>query len=218
MCYTVHNGELARLAITSISVDDFVKRNFTHWAELKIISPPGIMDKDGVLFPEKINGKYVFFHRIEPNIIIDSVDDLEYANNAYLGQQGCIVPRTGTWDGMKIGVNTPPIKTESGWLAFYHGISTIDRNYRLGAHLLDLNDVTKVIAQTSYPLLEPEMIFEKKGIVDNVVFPCGCIQKQGEIILYYGGADRVICGVSINLNDLLKYLFGGITKKYIACK
>jgi predicted GH43/DUF377 family glycosyl hydrolase len=109
----------------------------------------------------------------------------------------------------------PPIKTNKGWLAFYHGISEIDRNYRLGALLLDVSDVTKVIAQTTYPLLEPETLFEKKGVVDNVVFPCGCTQKNDEIFLYYGGADTVVCGATINLNELLDYLLMGTSKKYI---
>ncbi|MCX6732068.1 MAG: hypothetical protein NTV98_00835, partial [Candidatus Roizmanbacteria bacterium] len=215
MCYTAYDGELARLAMTSITVDNFLQRNFTLWAEPKIISPPNVMDKDGVLFPEKIDGKYVFFHRIEPNIIIDSVDNLLFENNSFLGQQGYIVPRTGSWDGVKIGINTPPIKTPQGWLAFYHGISSIDKNYRLGALLLDLKDVTKVLSQTIYPLLEPETIFEKKGIVDNVVFPCGCVQRGDDIFLYYGGADEVICGASISLSRLLAYLLAGASKKYL---
>ncbi|MFH0773363.1 MAG: hypothetical protein V1922_03560 [bacterium] len=215
MCYTAYDGELARLAMTSISVDDFVKRNFSAWAEPKIISPPNIMDKDGVLLPEKIDGKYVFFHRIEPNIVIDSVNDLEFRNNAYLGQQAYIVPRKESWDGVKIGINMAPLKTDRGWLAFYHGISAIDRNYRLGALLLDLSDITKVIAQTPYPLLEPEMVFEKKGVVDNVVFPCGCVKKGDDIFLYYGGADTVVCGAKINLTELLAYLFKSTSKTYI---
>lgn len=214
MCYTAYNGEIARLAFTSISVENFVKRNFDTWAKPKIISPPGIFDKDGVLFPEKINGKYVFFHRIEPNIIIDSVDTLDF-DNAFLGQQGYIVPRTGSWDGTKIGINTPPIKTKDGWLAFYHGISKIDHNYRLGAFLLDLKDITKVVAQTPYPILEPETVFEKEGIVNNVVFPCGLVQRGEEIFLYYGGADKVVCGATINMNELLDYLRKSMSKKYI---
>lgn len=215
MCYTAHDGELARLAMTSITVENFLKRNFSLWSEPKIISPPNVMDKDGVLFPEKINGKYVFFHRIEPNIIIDSVNNLSFDNDSFLGQQGYIVPRTGSWDGVKIGINTPPLKTPKGWLAFYHGISSIDRNYRLGALLLDLTDVTKVLSQTIYPLLEPETVFEKKGIVDNVVFPCGYVQKGDDIFLYYGGADRVVCGAKISLEKLLDYLLSGATKKYL---
>ncbi|MDP2585359.1 MAG: hypothetical protein Q8P29_00600 [Candidatus Levybacteria bacterium] len=215
MCYTAYDGKLPRLAMSSIAVEDFLKRNWSSWSLPKIISPPGVADKDGVLFPEKINGKYVFFHRIEPNITIDMVDDLEFSNNKHLTSKGFVLPRTGFWDAVKIGVNNPPIKTDCGWLVFYHGISRIDRHYRIGALLLDINDPTKVISRTPYPILEPEAYFEKEGIVSNVVFPCGHIIKGDEIYIYYGGADKVVCGAKINIKELLDYLKKSNRKKYL---
>jgi len=215
MCYTAYDGELARLALTSISVQDFLDRKWYKWAIPKIISPEGIMDKDGALFPEKINGKYVFFHRIEPNIVIDCVDNLDFNNGEYLKQDGVISPRNGTWDAVKIGINGPPIKTERGWLVFYHGISKIDYHYRIGALLLDLMDVTKVIGRTSYPILEPETVFERVGVVNNVVFSNGHIIKGDEIIIYYGGADTVICGAKVNLTKLLDYCVKSDNKTYL---
>jgi len=215
MLYTAYDGVLPRLAMSSIGVSDFVNRTYGAWTLPIIISPPGVADKDGILFPEKIDGKYVFLHRIEPNIIIDRVNDLLFKDGAHLGTVGIIEPQSGSWDSVKIGVNGPPIKTHEGWIVFYHGISSIDRHYRLGALLLDLHDVTKVLGRTVYPVLEPEEIFERRGIVNNVVFPCGQVVKGDTIILYYGGADEVVCGATISIQKLLSYLKRSAGKKYL---
>lgn len=215
LLYTAYDSRLPRLAMSSISVSDFLLRRWDLWEYPKIISPPNIADKDGVLFPEKIDGKYVFIHRIEPNIIIDTVENLAFDQGSFLGSVGVIEPQQGSWDSVKIGVNGPPIKTDEGWIVFYHGISSIDRHYRLGVLLLDLHDVTKVIGRTPYPVLEPEAMYERKGIVDNVVFPCGQVVKDGMIILYYGGADEVVCGAAIGIDDLLSYLGRTREKKYL---
>jgi len=215
MCYTAYDGNLARLAFTSIQINEFLARRWDKWTLPKIISPPNVMDKDGALFPEKINGKYVFFHRIEPNVVIDYVDDLDFKDNAYLKSKGTIYPRSGTWDAVKIGINGPPIKTERGWVVFYHGISKIDYHYRIGALLLDLEDVTKIIGRTSYPILEPETVFEKEGVVSNVVFSNGHIINGDEVTIYYGGADKVICGATISLKKLIDYCVKSDNKVYL---
>lgn len=215
MCYTAFNGEFWGLAFTSIPVQDFIARRWERWATPKILSPPGVPDKDGVLFPEKINGTYAFFHRIEPNVVIDFVDDLAFKNKQYLGSAGIITPRNGSWDGVKIGINGPPIKTNKGWLVFYHGISKIDRHYRIGAFLLDLEDPTKIIGRTSYPILEPEMQFEKEGVVNNVVFSNGHVVEGNLITIYYGGADKVICGATIEIDALLDYCVRSDHKAYL---
>lgn len=215
MCYTAYDGILPRLAFTSISIDDFIARQWEKWKMPVIISPPQTADKDGVLFPEMINGAYVFFHRIEPNIIIDHVPDLTFTTKKNLEIQSIITPRSGYWDATKVGINTTPIKTKRGWLIFYHGISRVDTNYRVGAVLLDLNDPTKVLGRTLYPILEPEASFEREGNVNNVVFPCGSIKKGNDIYLYYGGGDRVVCGAKINFTKLLDYIENSETEKYL---
>lgn len=214
VCYTAYDGELPRLAFTSISVTDFLKRRWS-WSEIKIISLPNTMDKNGCLFPEKIDGQYVFFHRVEPNIVLDTVADLEFKTKSYLCFKGVILPRTRNWDEVKIGICGPPIKTFAGWLQLYHGISRIDRHYRLGAMLLDLNNPIKVIARTPYPILEPEFLFEKEGVVANVVFSCGHAVLDHTVFLYYGGADKVVCGATFNLDELIDYLIRTTTKKYL---
>lgn len=216
MLYTAFDGQLPRLALTSISVADFLARRWTAWRLPQIISPPGVADKDGMLFPEKIQGRYVIFHRIEPNICIDYVDSLDFAEGHFLDSEGGMIPpRMHSWDNVKIGINTPPLKTPEGWLVFYHGISQIDRHYRLGALLLDLVHVDQVLGRTPYPILEPELPFETKGIVENVVFPCGVIRRGDELFLYYGGADKVTCGATISQSRLLEYLRKSANKKYL---
>ena len=115
-------------------------------------------------------------------------------------------PRPGRWDGKKIGIAAPAIKTAAGWLLFYHGISEEDNFYRLGAILLDLKDPTKIIARSDEPALEPLMPYEKQGENPNTVFPCGAALIKGKIYLYYGGADQVAAVATIKLAPLLKYL------------
>lgn len=215
MCYTAYDGITPRIAMTHISKKDFLDRKWDKWSMPKLITKPNEANKDGALFPEKINGKYAFFHRLEPDMYIDYVDDLNFENNQYLNCEGKIETGQKFWDGLKIGINNPPIKTDFGWLVFYHGVSLIDHNYRLGAVLLDLVDPTRTIARTLYPILEPELYFEKEGVVNNVVFPCGHIIKNGEIYLYYGGADRVVCGAKINMQELLDYLIRSNNKKFL---
>ena len=109
------------------------------------------------------------------------------------------------WENLKIGTGPSPIKTRKGWLLFYHGVS-IDRIYRVGAALLDLKDPRQIIARTKQPLLEPVEKYEKIGDVNNVVFPTGAVVIDKKILLYYGGADKVCCLASANLNELLEYI------------
>ncbi len=133
-----------------------------------------------------------------------------------MGFEGIILPRTKSWDEVKVGISGPPIKTESGWLVFYHGISRIDGHYRIGALLLDLTNPANVIARTPYPILEPETYFEKEGVVPNVVFSCGQAVFKDEVYLYYGGADRVVCGAKIKISFLISYLLKSNQKKYLS--
>lgn len=206
MCYTAFDGVSSpRIAFTSIKVEDFVSHNW-NWNKPVLISPPGIDDKDACVFPEKINGKYVFIHRFTPDIVFDFVDSLEFDGKSFLKDMGRIKPRQGMWDDEKIGINTVPFKTEFGWLTIYHGINSIDKKYRLGALLLKLDDPRVVLGRTEYPILEPEMPYEKEGMTKNVVFSCGMVVKDEEIIVYYGGADSVICVAKITLIKLLEML------------
>ena len=110
------------------------------------------------------------------------------------------------WENLKIGAGPPPIKTKKGWLVIYHGVS-IDRIYSAGAALLDLNDPGKIICRCNKPILTPTTEYEKYGDVNNVVFPTGLCNIEGELFIYYGGADKFCCLATVELNDLLEYIF-----------
>lgn len=205
MLYTAYDGvNVPRVALTSIYVDDFVNQKW-NWEKPVLISAPDLDDKDACLFPEKINGKYVIIHRFGYDMDLAFPTDLNFDGKTWIEEYRWLSPRPGMWDSKKVGVSAPPIKTKEGWILFYHGVSD-DSEYRLGAALLDLNDPTIIIARSDDPILEPEMYYEKKGIVDNVVFPCGAVLIKDKIFVYYGGADKVIGVATIKLKKLLKHL------------
>lgn len=209
MFYTAVDGANApRVAISSIPRKSFLLKKWNDWLRPKLISPPGIDDKDACVFPEKIRGKYVVLHRIQPSIDINYLDNLRFEEGQMLSQGPFMLPRKGMWDDQKIGLNTVPMRTDLGWLLFYHGVSSDGSVYRLGAALLDIDHPEKVLARSDQPLFEPEMEYEKVGIVPNVVFPCGATLVGGRVRIYYGGADRVVGIASIRLKDVLKSLSG----------
>ncbi len=161
---------------------------------------PGMENKDAVIFPEKVSGKYVMFHRKMPDIWIAYSDNLKQ----WYGHEIVMRPRAGLWDGTKIGAGSPPIKTEHGWLLFYHGVDE-KRVYRLGVALFDLNNPGKLLARQEEHILEPEEKWELEGDVPTVVFNCGAIEKNGLYYVYYGGADTVIGVATVNTAEALDF-------------
>jgi beta-1,2-mannobiose phosphorylase / 1,2-beta-oligomannan phosphorylase len=208
MCYTAYDGVAPpRVALSTISTDDFLAKRW-NWSQPELISPPGMDDKDAAFFPKKIKGKFAILHRLGFNIWIDFVDDLKFGGNKWLYGQILMSPRMRSRkDSKKIGIAGPPIETEWGWLLIYHGISQEDQRYRVKAALLDLHDPTRIIARTQGPILEPEMPYEKEGEVNNVVFPCGAVIKNEKLIVYYGGADKVMGIASMPVKELIEKLF-----------
>ncbi len=203
MFYTAFDGiNPPRVALTSISVDDFLNKKW-NWKSPILISPPHIDDKDASMFPERINGKYIIIHRSGEDIDLSFNNDFNFDNGKWLDEYRWIMPRKGWWDSKKVGACAPPIKTKKGWVLFYHGISEEDNCYRVGAVLVNLEDPTKIISRLDYPLFEPEKNYEKEGWCKNVVFPCGAILVKNQIIVYYGGGDKVLGAASVNLKELL---------------
>jgi predicted GH43/DUF377 family glycosyl hydrolase len=205
MTYTGYDRSTPRVAITSISLKNFIDKKFDTWTTPQVISPENIPDKDAALFSEKINGKYLILHRINRSICADFLDSLDFTKEKITKCIDMVDPRRGMWDNNKVGLSTPPIKTSKGWLLLYHGISW-NATYRVGAVLLDLKDPTVVISRTVAPFFEPETNYEKAGIVKNVVFPCGSIVRKGLVYIYYGGADAVTGVATIEIKTLLKML------------
>ncbi len=204
--YTAYDGRMPRVAFSTIKVDDFLSHRW-NWAAPRVITPPGVDDKDSCLLPKKIKGQYVIFHRADNCICIDMADDLDFHENKWLIHSSCLIkPRADYWDNRKFGIAAPPIETPQGWLMLYHRVAVPGDVYKVEAALLDLNDPTRVIAKTDATLLEPEMDYEKIGQVSNVVFPCGAVLLNEEVYLYYGGGDRVIGVAKMGLKDILKRL------------
>ncbi len=204
MCYTAYDGiNPPRVALTSISVNDFLNKKW-NWKMPVLISCPNAKDKDACILPEKFDDKFVFFHRLGgKGIVIDLLNNLEFKNSKFLEGKLCIPNRNNSWDSERIGISTTPIKTKKGWLLLYHGVSKLDNQYRVGAMLLDLKNPTKVIYRTKDPLLEPETEYEKNGVVNNVVFPCGAVLIKNELMVYYGGADRVVGAASGKIDEII---------------
>lgn len=208
MTYVAFDGcNPPRVALTSIAVEDFLARRW-QWSTPVLISPPDVVDKNACILPEKIRGKYVIFHRIFPDILIDFVDDLNFdGKTKWLKGEFHITPRPSFWDSRKLGVGAPPIKTEDGWLVIYQAVGDQDAGrYKMGAMLLDQEDPTRVLYRANYPILEPEENYENEGHKFGVVYPCGAVTIKDELFIYYGGADMVVCAARANLSQFLKQL------------
>ncbi len=209
MCYTAYDGiNNPRIGLSSISVPDFVERKW-NWTRPKLISAPGMDNKDSCIMPQKINGNYVVLHRLPPCIWIDFVTDLEFDDNHWLGGHPLLTPRVNSWDNLKIGLNGPPEKTEDGWLLLYHGVSKEDVKYRMGAALLDLDNPSKVIARLHNPILEPLTWYENEGYRAGTVFSNGQVIKDGILYIYYGGADKYTAVATTPVDTILTALKKG---------
>ena len=210
MTYVAYDGHShPRVALSSINLDDFLAHRW-YWKKPVLISPPFIVDKNACILPEKINGKYVIFHRVFPNILIDFVDDLDFdGKNRFLIGQYKIPTRalSSDWDSLKVGCGPPPLKTKDGWLLIYQAVGASDESrYKIGAMLLDLKDPTKVLARTRNPILEPNEVCENEGCKSGVVYPCGAVIISERLFVYYGGADMVVCVATAKLDSFLEEL------------
>lgn len=191
-----------RVAMSSIEVEYFLDKKWDRWSRPKLISPPGMVNKSAVIFPRKINGKYVVLHRVYPNILVDFLGDLEFKD--YLQGQYFIPPRKNFWDSKKIGAGAPPMETKDGWLLIYQSVGHQDPSrYKIGAMILDIDDPTKVLYRTHIPIIEPDELYENEGFKSGVVYPCGAVIMNGKLNIYYGGADTVVCAASCDLNTFL---------------
>ena len=206
MCYTAFDGRNPwRVALTWISPKDFLAKKW-NWSKPVLISPPDMDDKDACIFPIKIRGNYFIVHRSGDDIDSAFSSTLNFDGQTWLEEYRWIAPRRGMWDSKKIGIAAPPLKTKQGWILFYHGVSEDDNFYRVGAFLLDPQDPLQVIARSDEPLFEPEISYEKNGLIPNVVFPCGAVIIGEKIFIYYGGGDKVIGLATISTEKLLCHL------------
>lgn len=211
MLYTAYDGNIAQIAAASIAVDDLLNERYRAWRR-DGLAFKNIWDKDAILFPDRINGKYVIYHRIEPSIWVTYMHDIKFP----IKEKHAIIagPRPGRmWDSLKIGAGAQPIKTRHGWLLIYHGV---DYNYvySLGVLLVDLENPQKVIYRSPNPILEPEEDYEiglSGAWVPNVVFTCGAVGAEDkeilgdddEVLVYYGAADTSIGVATATVGELI---------------
>lgn len=203
----VASGRADNLTRSGLAVSDDLR----HWSFHTWITPATIDDRNVILFPEKIGGRYAVLRRpLEKNgsrIWLSFSPDLRQWTEPEV-----IAAAEFPWENNRIGGSTPPIRTHEGWLVFYHGVETVNAAtraviYRMGAMLLDLDDPRHVLARSSRPLFEPEAYYERVGLyIPNVIFPTACLRRGEELWLYYGACDTCIGLATARLADVLKEL------------
>jgi len=235
LLYTAWDGRNARIALaTSADLKHFEKKgvispNITLEEAIKVVGSRRykkrwkkevkdrnldaiLYDKDGVLFSEKINGRYAMLHRLEPDIQIvyfDSFEDLQskefwldYLKNI---EEYIVMRPKFRWEQKKVGAGATPIKTNQGWLLLYHGVDK-EETYNAGVALLDLKHPEIELARLAKPLFKPEYEWEKQGVVDNIVFPEGAVRDNGSLNVFYGCADSRVGVARVNFKELMDNL------------
>ncbi len=210
LCYIAYDSvNPPKVAVSIISQKDFLSHNFFKWSKPFLITPDGLDDKDTCIFPEKFKNGYFILHRANNEICGDYMKSIDNTSEKINKCIRVIGPRMNTWDSLKVGITAPPVKTKYGWLLLYHGVSKSHSTYRVGALLLDLKDPAIVLSRSSDPVFVPEENYEKNGIVNNVVFPCGMIIRNKKVFIYYGGGDKVTGVATMDLSVILNALIRG---------
>jgi beta-1,4-mannooligosaccharide/beta-1,4-mannosyl-N-acetylglucosamine phosphorylase len=169
-------------------------------------------NRNGVLFPRKINDKYVMLSRPSDNGHTPFGDIfLSQSNNlVHWGEHRYVMGSKGGWQSTKIGPGPAPIETSEGWLLIYHGVLNSCNGfvYSMGAALLDLEKPWQVKYRTEPYLLSPQEDYECVGDVPNVAFPCAALHDPdtGRMAIYYGGADTVVALAYTKIDELVEFI------------
>lgn len=171
-------------------------------------------NRNGVLFPRKINGKFAMLSRPMGQGMAVNYGDIFYSDSpdlTYWGRHRIVFtsgPRK--WERVKVGPGPTPIETSEGWLLLYHGVTdTCDSFvYSMGAALLDIEEPWKVRYRCQFPLMSPETIYETAGYVGNVVFPTAALTDgaTGRMAIYYGAADTVTAVAYASVDEIVAYV------------
>ena len=215
LCFAVDtkHGVRGGIAVT----DDFSK--------FEILSMSAPDNRNMVLFPEKINNRFMRLERPFPVYSRGANSekfDIWSASSADCRDWGrhelVLGAEKVPYTNCKIGPGASPVKTKYGWLCAIHAVEKVEdelyawhpnwnKIYYAGLMLLDLEDPNKVLAVSEKPLLVPETLYEKEGMRGSVIFPGGMIlEDSGEVKIYYGSADTVECVATAELGDLLKFV------------
>jgi beta-1,4-mannooligosaccharide/beta-1,4-mannosyl-N-acetylglucosamine phosphorylase len=170
-------------------------------------------NRNGVLFPRKVNGNFLMLSRPSDNghTPFGDIYTSESPDMCHWGRHRFVMKPIGGWQSTKVGAGPIPIETKEGWLLFYHGVLTSCNGfvYSMGAAILDIEKPWIVKYRTAPYLLAPETIYERVGDVPNVLFPCAALtdSETGKVAIYYGGADTVTClafGYADEVIDFIK--------------
>lgn len=190
--YTAYDG--VKILPQMLETKDFLT------FKMSTLNGKAVRNKGMALFPRLINGKYVMLSRIdgENNHIMFS-DDLHF------WQESKIIQRpTHPWEFVQIGNCGSPIETDAGWILLTHGVGPMKR-YCIGIELLDLDDPTKIIGRLEEPIIVPNEE-ERDGYVPNVVYSCGALIHNDELIIPYGMADSKTTIATISVPELLSHI------------
>jgi beta-1,4-mannooligosaccharide/beta-1,4-mannosyl-N-acetylglucosamine phosphorylase len=201
-----HNGPTISIAKT---------RDFQAFDRLENAFLP--FNRNGVLFPRKIGGKYFMLSRPSDDghtpfgdIYVSQSPDM-----CHWGVHRLVMRRGGSevgqwWQRTKVGAGPIPIETDDGWLMIYHGVMDTCNGfvYSMGAALLDLEEPWRVLYRTNQHILTPELEYEVSGHVPNVVFPCAALvdAERGRLAVYYGAADTSCCIAFARLSELISFV------------
>ena len=190
--YTAYDGK--KIQSQLLETSDFLRFTVHKFAGSEV------KNKGMALFPRKVNGKYAMLSRQdnENNYIMYSDNLYSWDSKQYLSEP------VYSWELIQIGNCGSPIETERGWLVLTHGVGPV-RTYSIGAMLLDLNDPGKVIGRLKEPLISADET-EREGYVPNVVYTCGSIVKDDELIIPYAVSDYAGSFAKVKLTDLLNEL------------
>lgn len=195
LVYTAYDG--ANVRVSAVWADRLAPDS--QWRDRRVLLEE--QDKNGVLLPSRVGGEYVLYHRRYPGIWACRSADMA----AWRDHRPVMAPRAGCWDCHHIGMGPPPVRVPGGWLALYHGADS-SGVYRLGVALLDASDPAVVLYRQEEPVLEPELSWEREGLVNNVVFACGMVPVRDGWLVYYGAADTRVGLAWLSRAEVLRWL------------
>src|SRR3989338_9012372 len=211
LTFNIFNGWYSiRVGLTSISGTD-LEQGHWRWRRVTFLSPPNERHKNWVLFPEKIGGKYALFHNLyhdDPaQVRIEYINDLGKPIDPFDSPDPQTLPdREVMWHNRTRSIGPPPVKTRYGWLIFYHAMDKNDPGrYKLGALLLYLEEPTRVLYRSNYPILEPDLWYENDW-KPGIIYASGAVVKDGTLFIYYGGGDKHIGVAQTNLDEFVQKL------------
>lgn len=212
--FNMFENWMLRVGVISMSEEDFLAKRFHRW-EGPVILTHTNREKNWMLFPEKIAGKFAVLHSIigddENHVRVEFIDDLgELSQKTFASPDPQKVPDIPiAWHVHVRSAGPPPLRTEKGWLVLYHAHDTKEPSrYKLGAMLLDLVDPTKILYRSVVPVLSPDENYENHG-KPGVVYACGATVRDGKLFVYYGGADKVVCVATAHLDSFLEAIIHG---------